>query len=609
MNRFLYGLLITFFIFTVSSGQVSFSANAERTSIAAGEQAVVVATLTANKNLGAIAPPQVSSSDAFAVVSATRQGPSTFQSIEIVNGVTKQRNEVHYQFVYAITPKKSGGFIFPSLVVSIDGTEYKTNPIPFNATNEVIKNTDLKVRLTLSKHSLFVGEQASFSFSIAQRAQSSTDIRNGFTAALEQIDKSFGKAFSLSRLFTNQPTTSQERIDGENYNVYSLKFILYPLNEGTYNITAVPFAYHELKRSQRRRMDPFDDFFDSDFFGGGVQAIPKTAFSNQLSITVKAIPPAPAGYTGSVGRFTITSSVEPPTVGAGEGATVKITIKGNTRPTAVGDISFPKIDGCESFTPEKQTFTDTTASGFLTRRIYKYIIIPQEPGNITIPAVSFPYFDPESGSFKTASTEPLALSVTEGKDAAKKPTRYMSQEDIMQVGQDIRFIKTNVIIRNQSEAPYKNPVFFLILPLPFVMFLLALLYKYQASQKQKNSMHYTRQKALSSAHRQMSALKKQNDNLTQSVFLGKISQIIETYISNKFNFAATGRTLEELKDELLKLQIDENVVNDLAQFIQHLDSYRFGGLTFNESSRVSTLEKAAAFLESLEKGIRKEKQK
>lgn len=610
MNKFVYCTLFALLLCTMAHSQVSFSANAERTTVAIGEQAVVVATLTANKNLGAIAPPAVSQSESFSVVNSSRQGPSSFQSIEIVNGVTKQRNEVHYQFVYVISPRKSGGFTFPSLSLSIDGNEYKTNPIQFNATNEAVKNSDIKVRLVLSKNDLYVGEQARLSFSIAQRAQSSIDIRNGFSAALEQIDKSFGKAFSLSRLFTNQPATSQERIDGEIYTVYTLKFILFPLNQGSYKIPGIPFAYQELKRSQRRRIDPFmDDFFDSDFFGGGVQAIPKTAYSNQLSINVKSIPNAPANYTGSVGKFTITSTVEPSSVPAGEGATVKITVRGNTRPTAVGDINFPKIDGCESFSPEKQSVTDTTDAGFMTRKVYKYMLIPHEQGTVTIPSIALIYFDPESGTFKTASTEPLSLAVTEGKGNSQKPTRYMSQEDITQVGQDIRFIKTNISIKNQAEAPYKNPVFFLLLPLPFILFLFSLLYKYQAALKQKNSILNVRQKALSSAHRQIAALRKQSDKLTQSVFLGKISQIIETYISDKFNFAATGRTLEELKDELLNLKIEEKIVNDLAQFIQHLDSYRFGGLTFNESSRMSTIEKAADFLESLEKGIRKEKQK
>ncbi len=600
--------LFVLFLFSTSSGDETFSATAEKTTISIGEQGVVIATLISNKNLGALNPPQVNSTDAFTVLNSSRQGPSTFSSIEIINGVTKQRNEVHYQFVYIITPKKSGAFAFPSLSINVDGREIKTNSISFNATDEAVKNSDVKVILSMNRHALYIGEQTTMSFKVAQRAHSSVDVRNGFSSALEKIEKSFGKSFSLNRLFTNQVSTSTERIGGEMYNVYSLPFIVFALNQGTYSIQSVPFEYQELRKSQRRRTDPFmDDFFDSDFFGGGVQAVPKTAFSNSLSIQVKPLPPAPADFTGSVGKFSITSSLEPNHIDAGEAATIKITVKGNTRPAGIGDVNFPKIEDCESFTPEKQTVCDTTATGFNSRKTYKYMIIPKQKGTVSIPSIKYTYFDPETGNYKTTSTEAMVLTVTEGKGNIKQPTRYISQEDIQQIGSDIRYIKTDVKIVNQTEAPYKEPIFFILIPIPFLIFFFSLIYKYQSAQKQKNSSRYIRQKALSNALKQVNAIRKQGSAISQAVFLGKVAQVIETYISDKFEFAATGRTLEELKEELLKCNADEKVVNDLAHFIQHLDSYRFGGLTFSESSRSSTIEKATLFLESLEKSIKKEK--
>ncbi len=601
-------LLFVFLIFNIANGQNSFSANAEQTTISVGEQGIIVATLVYNKNLGSITPPEVNSTEAFTILNSSRQGPSSFSSIEIINGVTKQRNEVHYQFIYTITPKKSGSFVFPSLSININGRELKTNPITFNVTNQAVKNSDIKISLNMDKHTLYVGEQTTLTFNVAQRVQSSLDVRNGFSAALEKIEQSFGKSFSLNRLFKNEVSTSSERINGEMYNVYSLRYIVFALNDGTYSIQSIPFDYQELRRSQRRRADPFmDDFFDSDFFGGGVQAVPKTAFSNQLSIQVKPLPPSPAGFSGSVGEFSITSTLEPKEVAAGEAATVKIMVKGNTRAASIGDVTLPRIDACETFTPEKQTFSDTTSKSFNSRKTYKYMIIPKQKGTISIPPITYVYFDPESSTYKTISSEPMALTVTEGNGNIKQPTRYLSQEDIQQVSHDIRYIKTDINLSNQSETLYKEPVFFILMSLPFIIFLIALLYNFQSSHKQKNISQYTRQKALSNALKQIAAIKKQGSSLSQAILLGKIAQIIETYISQKFNFTATGRTLEELKEELLKCSADETVVTDLAYFIQHLDSYRFGGLSFSESSRSLIIENATVFLESLEKGIKKEK--
>jgi hypothetical protein len=600
----------TIFLFcTGIYSQITFTANTERTTVAIGEQAVILVSLVADKTIGSIQPPAIESNESFAVINASLRGPSTSSFIEIINGVTKQRSEVQYQFIYTISPKKAGTFQFPSLAITIDGTEYTTKAIPFNATTEVVKNADVKFQLRLGKSSLYAGEQTTLEFRVCQRTQAQADVRNGFGSALEKIEKSFGKDFALHKLFTNQVAQSQERIDGEVYNIYALKFIVFALNSGSFTIPSIPFEYHELKRAQRRRSDPFDDFFDNDFFGGGVQATPRTALSNPLSITVKSLPPPPAGYSGSVGKFTLSASVEPQEVPAGEAATIRIIVKGNTKASSVGEITLPKIDNCEVFTPEKQTSSDTSQNGFTTVKTYKYMIIPQEKGTTSIPPVTLSYFDPESGNYKTESTAPLTLTVTEGKGTVKKVTRYMSQEEIRQIGQDIRFIKTGVTIKHQSDTPYRNAIFYLLLPLPFVIFILSLLYKFQASQRQKNLSLFTKQKALSTAMKQLTLIKKQQKELPQSAFLGKISQILENFISDKFDFPATGRTLEELKDELLHRNIDEKVVSEMTQFIQYLDSFRFGGLTFNESSRLSTVDKAAVFLESLERGIKKEKQK
>ena len=67
---------------------------------------------------------------------------------------------------------------------------------------------------------------------------------------------------------------------------------------------------------------------------------------------------------------------------------------------------------------------------------------------------------------------------------------------------------------------------------------------------------------------------------------------MERYISQKFDFPATGRTLEELKAELLQRNADERIVTDLAKFIELLDSYRFGQASFDEKSRSALLDQA-----------------
>lgn len=594
-----------------ATGQVlRFSAGTERTRIAMGEQAVVVATLVTAKQIPGLAIPPAAGEGFSLLKSQSQQSSSS--SIQIINGKASQKNEITTQFYYVIAPRQTGTFTFPALSLTIDGTPYQTEPISFTVSNEAVSNPDVRVFLTLSKRTLYPGEQAQLAFKVAQRAQAqgSSDVRNGFNGSLEAIERAIGKSFTLTRLFTNQVASASERIDGEMYNTFSLNFLLFPLTAGSYHISGVPFEYQELHRASRRGGNPFfDDFFGGDFFGGGVQAVPKTAITAPLTIEVKPFPlPQPAGFSGAVGSFSLQATADPVTVAAGEAVTLKVMLRGSTRPGSMGDVSVPQRDDYELFSPEKQISVDTGETGFVTRKMYKYLLIPKNEGTLTLDPVVFRYFDPKTGSYATATSDQITLTVTKGLGGKKEQqTRYLTQEEIREVGRDIRYIKTNVALKNESRYPYRDPVFLLLFPLPFIGIILAILYRFQATHRERNEARQSRNRALANALKKISFIKKQVQTLSPDDFLGRIASVIEDYISQKFGFAATGRTLEELNTELLQSNADQTTVTELARFIEQLDGYRFGGISLDSGSRLSVIERATAFLTGLERGARKEK--
>jgi tetratricopeptide (TPR) repeat protein len=578
---------------------VRFTASTNRTNVVPGEQVVIVAELVTNRPVNDLRAPQVPASPAFDVVKA-EQNQSTSSSIQIINGRTTQSNEITYRFSYVIVPKAIGSFVFPALEALIEGTPFRTEPITFNVSGEQVTNPDIRVSLTLDKGSLYVGEQAILSFRVSQRGNSPTQIQS-FDQPVAAIEKNLGSQFSLSRLFTNQVTTAAERINGEMYRTYSLRWSLIPLAGQTTTMPSVPFPYAQIIRNRRQNIDPFFD----DFFRSGPQTETRTALSNQLTIRTKDLPDPPKGFSGIIGRASFSASVEPGTVPAGEAATLRIAIAAQTRPGSIADIAVPKIPGCETFAPEKSVSVDTTASGISTRKSYKYLLIPQEEGSLTIPPVTLTYFDPSTGTYKTLSSGQQSLIVTKGKGGAKQQTRYLTQEEIREVGTDIRYIKTETKLRSTSEKPYRDPLFFLLYPIPFVIVIVALLYRFQARQKQANADQYLRRRALKSARTSLGVLRKQGQTLSSAEFLSRVSETIGRFITQKFGFPAAGSTLEDLAAELLGRQTDKRVVSDLTAFIQLIDSYRFGGSRFDEKSRSSIIDKSELFLENLERSGKK----
>jgi tetratricopeptide (TPR) repeat protein len=601
---------------TSAAAQVSFTATTDRASVPKGDRTVVVAVLVTPKAVSGV--PSPGPSDAFEVQSVNT-GSTQSQNISIINGKIEQKREITYRYIYTIVSRTDGSFVFPALTVTVDGSDYSTRPLQFNvgaggggnsggtagATDAApARSPDIRVTLTMPKKVLYVGEQTTLTLKVAQRAGTPIQTQRGYTGAVEQIEKAFGSGFSLNRLFTNQVTQGQERMGNEMYNTFTLNFAVFGLTAGEYRIGAVDFDYDEIVQSRRQINPFFQDFFDMDIFGGR-QAIQQKARTAPFNVTVRPRPAgAPENFGGSVGKFNISASVEPQSVTAGEALTLRVSIKGNTRASNVGDPVLPETFNCDVFAPERQTTVDTGANGLSTRKTYRYLVIPKQEGTLTLGPVACHYFDPESGTYKTARSDTLRVSVAKGKGAAKEQTRYLTQEEIRQVGSDIRYIKTPARLVNREERPYRAPYWYLLFPTPFLLFLFALLYRAQTGKSGENQIKAVRQRALGNAIKE---LNKANRAASDGEFLGGAAIVIEKYISNKFAFPATGRTLEELKDELLSRKVDERTVVGLTALIEGLNEYRFGGKKFDALSRGEIIKQTASFLGSMEKVAQKAK--
>ena len=599
---------ILFLLFSLqinASGSIRFTVTTERTRCALGEQIVITATVVSDKDLKNPAAPALPPSEYYDLVRTSRNQHQS-SSIQIVNKKMTQTKEITYLFYYHIALKKTGTFTFPSLVFKHGSESYQSKGFPITVGKEPVQTQNVTVRIRLNKDRIYEGEQCILTFEVAQKPQSPVNLHTqGFVSVVGNLEKSFGKNFSISRLFTNQLSKSQKRIQGVIYLTYSLSFSVIPIKSGNYSISPVPFEYMELKQTQRRRRDFFDDFFGGDFFGRGIQQVPKTAYSNRLSVNVLPLPPKPDNFTGAVGTFSLNAAVNENSVPAGDAVTLAINLSGSTRPGNVTDIKLPDMTDFEVFTPEKHTSVDTTAKGISTRKRYKYLIIPREEGEKTIPPITWTYFDPNKGAYKTLSTDPIIITVTKGKKGKKRQARYLTQEDIREIGRDIRYIKMPMKLKHQSTEPHKNPVFIFLFPIPFLIAIFALLYRLQATVLKKDPSVILQKRALHKAKIALAKLSKEFADSTPANAVSRIAEIIETYISHRFNFAATGKTLDELKEELAKRDVDQPVTDTLVPFLEQLDIYRFSGSTADKKTIPELLEKTRLFIEKLEKKEKK----
>jgi hypothetical protein len=590
--------------FTACAQDVSFSVSPDRTSAMLGERIQVTAQIVSNKQLSGSFAPQIPKSDDFDML-GMNQNSSQSTSIQVVNGKMTQNVTITYFFYYQIAPKKPGSFTFPALKTVIDGKTYASNPFVVSVGKEAAQaTTEVHVVLSVTKKNLYLGEQTFLTVKVAQKSGAQVQLsQQGLFSLYDKLEKSLSKDFAVARLFTQLPSKGDmEVVNGEKEFVVKVQYALFPISTGDLSILPVPFEYVSLKRVQSRRgSDPFSDFFPDEFFGSGVQQVGKSVLSNGLTIHSSLLPPAPAGFSGAVGSFTMNVGADPRTVPSGEAVTLSIGIRGSTRPGSMGDISMPQLPECEVFAPEKHVSVDTTQNGLTCQKGYKYLVIPRQEGRLVVPPLSWVYFDPSAQVYKTLKSDTIVITVTKGKTTQAGQTRYLTQEEIRQVGQDIRYIKTGISIGKQTDSPYRNPLFLILFPIPFLIATFSLLYRMQAQRYEKDASLALRLRASRRAFRTLAGLKKNAAAMPAADFLGNVSVCLENFVTHKFGFAATGRTLDELRSSLLERHVSTEVIERLAGLLESTDTFRFGMRSLDASSRSGILEQAAGLIRDLER--------
>ncbi|HVU17129.1 MAG TPA: BatD family protein [Candidatus Didemnitutus sp.] len=145
------------------------------------------------------------------------------------------------------------------------------------------------------------------------------------------------------------------------------------------------------------------------------------ATTKPIDITIKPLPAAPSAFSGAIGTFTLNSKVVPTTPAVGEPITWTLELSG------VGN--WPDITGL----PEREVSKDFQVIQPKSKRTMKdgslfegtlsedVVLVPSRAGSYTLGAVKMVYFDPQSGEYRTLTTEPVTVTVGAAAQAGTNP--------------------------------------------------------------------------------------------------------------------------------------------------------------------------------------------
>jgi hypothetical protein len=129
-----------------------------------------------------------------------------------------------------------------------------------------------------------------------------------------------------------------------------------------------------------------------------------------VTLHVRPLPqPAPAGAV--VGRYEMSAAVDRDAAEVGDAITLTVTVRGAGNLNDVR-VELPPLPGVRVLPPEIDDRLTTDADLVGGERSFRFLLLPETPGDLTVPALALPYFDPTTETYGRAETAPIAITVT-----------------------------------------------------------------------------------------------------------------------------------------------------------------------------------------------------
>jgi hypothetical protein len=576
-------LLITLIVASnLYAKDITFTASAPDV-VAVGDQFRLAYTVTTQKVKDFRAPASISGFDILSGPNRSQQS-----NTQIINGSVTSTNSITY--TYILLANKEGDFSIPAATIIADGEQMISNAVKIkvlpadkpSANNTGRSNNGSKQSssasssgTTVSSQDLFVTATATRTKVFEQEAFLLTyKIYTLVNVTLANIKWPDFKGFHSQEVELPQASWKLEHYNGRNYNaaVYR-QFVLFPQQGG--QLTIEPARFDAVVAKPVRYDDPFDAFFNG---GSNYVEIKKTITTPKLTINVDPLPSGkPAGFSGGVGDFSISSSINTQEVKTNDAITIKLVISGtgNLKLISNPEIVFPK--DFETFDPKIDHQTRLTKDGLTGSRVIEYLAIPRHAGKFKIPAVTFSYFDVKSKSYKKLTTREYEIDVQKGEGNAEQViANFTNKEELKVLGEDIRFIKLNKVnLTPKGQFFYGSMSYWLFYIIPGIAFIIFfIVYRKQAIENRNIAKVRTKKANKVAAKRLKLAGKLLSEN-EKDAFYDEVLKALWGYISDKLNIPVSKLSKDNIEEKLIDHGVDDDLIKSFIDALNECEFARF----------------------------------
>lgn len=583
-NKIIVLILVLLSVHTIATAQHSFTVDAPRV-VEQNEFFNVV--YSANGEVSKFNPPSFKGLEVLA-------GPtlSTSYNTEIING--SRRDRVEFTYTYVLRAKISKGKAYVSSASAVvGGKTYTAGDINIDVvansgsgnsnssrnssagysddsqmdspSNGNVSNNDIFLSLSFSKTKVVKGEPIIATLKLFTRVS---------IAGFEDIKFPVFNGFWSQEIETPQNINfNRERYNNKIYSAAVLrKYLLLPQQTGTIKIDPAEMICQVQLRGQSGGRSVFDDFFDN------YQIVKKRIYSQSTKINVTPLPGgAPVSYGGGVGSFKMSVNLSRDNVKAHEAASVIVNIsgQGNLNLIEAPKVNFPA--DFEKYDVKTNNSFTNGSSGISGAKQFEYPFIPRSEGVFEIPAITYSYYNIQTGKYVTLQSQPLSVKVAKGDpNASNTMVSGINKQDVVNLDSDIRYIFIGAPhLQQRGHFFIGGILFFLILALIIIGYFIirkVLL----GREKLRGDVRRSRNRKANKIAK--SRLNQANIYLSKNLpvpFYEEIHKALLGYISDKLFIQFADMQRDTIKETLISKKVTENDIESLMSLLDDCEMARY----------------------------------
>ena len=356
-------------------------------------------------------------------LTAVQTSPVQSWSVTTLGSTTRQQLTLQWQY----RPIGTGTAYLGAATLRIDGRDYTTDPIVVSVVSQSSRPapptwvpspkgsprpdlaadappSDIFIRAEPATASVYLGEQVVIDYVLY--FDPNVLPRNSRIASAWDADGFWREELELDRY----GGTRTVNVGGRTFEAAAIKrMAVFPTRTGRLQVDSLDVEIDVLRATRLGPPGSPRSFIYNSF---GSRFERETLTAPSVTVEVQPLPPgAPPSFGGAVGQFGLAVEADRDQVEAGEPVRVTATLSGRGNLATLEAPGWETPPSLERYPARASEQIDRHGERLRGRKAFTYTLVPRYGGAVTLPPVTWSYFDPGPGEYRTLRSDSLHLRV------------------------------------------------------------------------------------------------------------------------------------------------------------------------------------------------------